>query len=130
MSEIKQEFMVQQLAYAGSGFGLRPRPELCIQGQRHLPRPPRHRGGVANKRGITAEQIPVLVVRDRSGQTADQSTANFYRAFFFAELISWYGLGCSVLVAATYLLRALHDANSRRRARVFQTQGGALISPQ
>ena len=42
-----------------------------FKGQRHLPRRPRHRGGVANKRSITAEQIPVLVVRDRSGQTAD-----------------------------------------------------------
>lgn len=42
-----------------------------FKGQRHLPRPPRHRGGVARKRGINAEQIPVLVVRDRSGQTAD-----------------------------------------------------------
>jgi hypothetical protein len=42
-----------------------------FKGQRHLPRPARHRGGVAGKRGLSAEQIPVLVVRDRSGQTAD-----------------------------------------------------------
>ena len=42
-----------------------------FKGQRHLPRTARHRGGVAGKRGINAEQIPVLVVRDRSGQTAD-----------------------------------------------------------
>ena len=41
------------------------------KGQRHLPRPARHRGGVANKRGLSAEQVPVLVVRDRSGRTAD-----------------------------------------------------------
>lgn len=42
-----------------------------FKGQRQLPRAPRHRGGVAGKRGINAEQIPVLVVRDRNGQTAD-----------------------------------------------------------
>lgn len=42
-----------------------------FKGQRHLPRAPRHRGGVPGTRGINAEQIPVLVVRDRSGQTAD-----------------------------------------------------------
>ena len=33
-----------------------------FKGQRHLPRPARHRGGVAGKRGLSAEQIPVLVV--------------------------------------------------------------------
>lgn len=42
-----------------------------FKGQRDLPRLARRRGGVAGKRGINAEQIPVLVVRDRSGQTAD-----------------------------------------------------------
>lgn len=42
-----------------------------FKGQRHLPRSARHRSGVADKRGINAEQIPVLVVRDRSRQTAD-----------------------------------------------------------
>lgn len=42
-----------------------------FKGQRQLSRPARVRGGVASKRGISAEQIPVLVVRDRSGHTAD-----------------------------------------------------------
>ena len=42
-----------------------------FKGQRSLPRPARSRGGVAHKRGINAEQIPVLVVRDRQGRTAD-----------------------------------------------------------
>lgn len=38
-----------------------------FKGQRELPRPARRRGGV----GASWEQIAVLVVRDRSGQTAD-----------------------------------------------------------
>ena len=42
-----------------------------FKGQRNLPRPPRKRGGRAKRRGLSAEQIPVLVVRDRSGQQAD-----------------------------------------------------------
>lgn len=37
------------------------------KGQRHLHRPPRKRGG----RGAHYERVAVLVVRDRSGQTAD-----------------------------------------------------------
>ena len=42
-----------------------------FKGQRDLPRPARRRGGTAQRKGFTAEQIPVLVVRDRSGQHAD-----------------------------------------------------------
>ena len=36
-----------------------------------LPRPARTRGGVAAKRGLSAEQIPVIVARDRAGATID-----------------------------------------------------------
>ena len=41
-----------------------------FKGQRHLPRPPRKRGGVGKTRGTSADQIPVLVVRDRHKSTA------------------------------------------------------------
>lgn len=36
-----------------------------------LPRAARKRGGKAARRGLSAEQIPVIVARDRSGATAD-----------------------------------------------------------
>lgn len=36
-----------------------------------LPRAPRKRGGKAAKRGLSAEQIPVMVARDRTGATID-----------------------------------------------------------
>lgn len=39
--------------------------------KRGLARPARKRGGVATKRGLSDEQIPVLVCRDRAGNTAD-----------------------------------------------------------
>jgi transposase-like protein len=41
-----------------------------FKGKRHLPRKARKRGGKA-KRGTSTEHIPVLVVRDRDGATAD-----------------------------------------------------------
>jgi transposase-like protein len=42
------------------------------KGQRRgLNRAPRRRGGKANKRGVSDEQVPVLVARDRAGNTAD-----------------------------------------------------------
>jgi transposase-like protein len=44
---------------------------LSFKGQRTLPRKARQRGGKAVKRGLSHEQVPVLVARDRSGVTAD-----------------------------------------------------------
>ena len=57
-----------------------------FKGQRNLSRPARHRGGVAGKRGLSAEQIPVLVVRDRSGQTADFKLEKLDAAHVIAAL--------------------------------------------
>lgn len=42
-----------------------------FKGQRHLPRPARRRGGAGATRGTGPDQIPVMVVRDREGHTAD-----------------------------------------------------------
>jgi transposase-like protein len=39
------------------------------KGERHLDRPARKRGGKASQRGLSREQIPVLVAADRSGAT-------------------------------------------------------------
>ena len=44
---------------------------LSFKGQRTLPRQARKRGGKAAKRGLSHEQVPVLVARDRAGVTAD-----------------------------------------------------------
>ena len=44
---------------------------LSFKGQRTLPRKARKRGGKAAKRGLSHEQVPVLIARDRSGATAD-----------------------------------------------------------
>jgi len=41
------------------------------KGSRNLARPPRRRGGKATKRGISNEQMCILVARDRTGQTLD-----------------------------------------------------------
>ncbi len=42
-----------------------------FKGQRILPRPARKRGGVAAKPGLSAEQIPVLIARNRAGNHID-----------------------------------------------------------
>ena len=39
------------------------------KGARKLDRKPRKRGGVASKRGLSKEQVPILVAADRSGTT-------------------------------------------------------------
>ena len=39
------------------------------RGERHLDRKARRRGGKASKRGLSSEQVPVLVAADRSGMT-------------------------------------------------------------
>jgi len=51
-----------------------------------LPRPARKRGGPADKRGLSAEQIAVLVARDRSGRTTDAILAHHDRASITAAL--------------------------------------------
>ena len=42
------------------------------KGERDLERKPRKRGGKASQRGLSKEQIPVLIVRDRDGHTTDE----------------------------------------------------------
>ena len=44
------------------------------KGARKLNRPARRRGGVASKRGISSEQVCILVARNREGQTHDAIT--------------------------------------------------------
>ncbi|MBA5608854.1 IS1595 family transposase, partial [Duganella sp. FT3S] len=49
----------------------------CLEsekGARHLDRPPRKRGEAATKRGLSFEQVCILVARDRTGQTIDYVT--------------------------------------------------------
>ena len=42
------------------------------KGSHHLDRPARKRGGKAGKRGLSEEQVPVLIARDRNKATADR----------------------------------------------------------
>ena len=51
-----------------------------------LPRKPRKRGGKAAKRGLSAEQIPVIVARDRQGATTDAVLAKLNRVSITAAL--------------------------------------------
>ncbi len=56
--------------------GIAEADETCFpesfKGRKHdMPRAPRKRGGKAAQSGLSAEQIPVLICRDRAGSTAD-----------------------------------------------------------
>ena len=55
--------------------GIAEADELCVlesqKGARQLTRPARRRGGPARKRGMSNEQVCILVARDRTGQTLD-----------------------------------------------------------
>lgn len=51
-----------------------------------LPRKSRKRGGKSAKRGLSAEQIPVIVARDRNGATTDAVLPNLDRVSITAAL--------------------------------------------
>jgi len=51
-----------------------------------LPRPARKRGGKAVKPGLSAEQIPILVARDRTGATTDAVLPKLNKASIVAAL--------------------------------------------
>jgi transposase-like protein len=59
----------------GSLRGIAEADEMFLlesqKGSRKLDRPPRQRGGVAKRRGISREHDCILVARDRTGQTVD-----------------------------------------------------------
>ena len=56
------------------------------KGRKVVGRAPRKRGGRAAKRGLSREQIPVLVARDRSGVTTDYVLADGRKAAVMALL--------------------------------------------
>jgi len=57
-----------------------------FKGARKMSRAPRKRGGAASKRGASDEQVPVLVLRDRSGATADAVLENLKVAEIYRVL--------------------------------------------
>lgn len=58
-----------------------------FKGQRPLMRPSRQRGGVSATRGTGKDQIPVMVVRDREGHTADFKLAKLDAVHVRAALL-------------------------------------------
>lgn len=90
---------------------------LSFKGQRTLPRQARKRGGKAAKRGLSQEQVPVLVARDRAGVTADcvlkatdaASLAKALKPFVPADLVLCSD-GSAALAAAARQLGVEHHA--------------------
>lgn len=104
------------------------------KGQRKLDRKPRRRGGSASKRGLSKEQVPVLVARDRSGGTADFILAADGKANIVAALRPILASdailctdGSSVLAAAAKEIGVTHrpvnvSAGQRVIAGVYHIQ--------
>jgi transposase len=104
------------------------------KGQRGLDRKPRRRGGRAAKRGLSKEQVPVLVARDRSGATANIILAADGKAYLVAALKPLLPLdtilctdGSSVLAAAVKEIGVTHrpvnvSAGRRVIAGVYHIQ--------
>jgi transposase-like protein len=104
------------------------------KGQRRLDREPRRRGGRAAKRGLSKEQVPVLVARDRSGATANIILAADGEADLLAALKPLLPLdtilctdGSSVLAAAVKAIGVVHrpvnvSAGCRVVAGVYHIQ--------
>lgn len=105
-----------------------------FKGRRHLPRPARHRGGCAAKRGLSAEQIPVLVVEDREGHhfdailpKVDKSTISCLLLQLLApdSLLCTDGAGVYRATARDYALPHLSinfSAGEHVRQQVFHIQ--------
>lgn len=104
------------------------------KGQRKLDRKPRKRGGSASKRGLSKEQVPVLVARDRSGGTADFILETDGKANIIAALKPILASdailctdGSSVLAAAAKAIGVTHrpvniSAGQRVIADVYHIQ--------
>ena len=104
------------------------------KGQCYLDRKPRRRGGRAAKRGLSKEQVPVLVARDRSGATANLILAADGKADLVAALKPLLPLdtilctdGSSVLAAAVKEIGVTHrpvnvSAGRRVVAGVYHIQ--------
>lgn len=105
-----------------------------FKGQRELPRPARHRGGCAAKRGLSAEQIPVFVAQDREGKhydavlpKADKPTLGCLLGQLLVPdaILCTDGAGVyrSVAKAGAIAHQALnHAAGTRVKQRIFHIQ--------
>ena len=96
------------------------------KGERVQARKARHRGGNAAKRGLSEEQEPVLVARDRSGATADfilQLAAKAHTVAALApvlapDVVLCTDCGGALGAAARYLGIEHHALNISKHPRV------------
>ena len=105
-----------------------------FKGRRKLPRPARYRGGCAAKRGLSAEQNPVLVVEDREGHhfdavlpKIDKSSISYLLLQLLApeSLLCTDGAGVYSATARDYALphqRVNVSAGGHVHQRVFHIQ--------
>ncbi len=87
-----------------------------FKGQRELPRPARKRGGKAVKPGISAEQIPVLIARDRNGETFDAILEGVDAEHLGAALIPVLGKDTLLCTDGSKAFKCAGSAGTRQTA--------------
>ena len=104
-----------------------------FKGARRMSRAPRKRGGKASKPGTSDEQVPVLVLRDRSGATADGvleslKVSEFYRVLTPAVAKDTVLVSDGARAYASFAIEnglgyeALDASKGERRRGVFHIQ--------
>ena len=98
----------------------------CKGQRRGIGRPSRKRGGKAAKRGLSSEQVPVLIARDRAGSTANfvlesvsaQEISKTFRPILPADTVLCTDGGTALAAAARHLEIEHHPINLSAGIRV------------
>ena len=88
------------------------------KGERKLDRKPRRRGGKARKRGLSREQVPVLVAADRAGATLSQTLPALNAKSVKEALEPVVARGSPLLATGTTSAVPLRGVNFARRSGV------------
>jgi transposase-like protein len=93
------------------------------KGSRHLCRPARRRGGVATKRGLSNEQIPIMVARDRSGATHTEVLPEVTTASITASLDDLCAKDAALVSDGARVYRAFANATGRLHVALTVSKG-------
>ena len=97
-----------------------------FKGSRNLGRTARKRGGKAAKRGLSAEQVPVLIARDRHGEMTDEVLKEPQRSLDHQSAQACRGAGRDPLHGREQILSGICERRERHScpAGRFQEEQG------
>ena len=98
-----------------------------FKGSRTLPRPARKRGGKAAKRGVSAEQIPVLIAGDRHGEMIDEVLDGLGEASIASVLKPVIAEDAILCTDGNPACKAFADSKSIRHVQLVASQGRRVV---